>query len=71
MSKYTPAQNKANQRYQKKTYEQITIKVKKGKREEYNATAAAAGESLAGLIVRLLEEEGQRQKEKAAQKEKI
>lgn len=59
MSKYTPAQNKANQRYQQKTYEQITIKVKKGKRAEYNAIAAAAGESLAGLFCRLIEEYGQ------------
>ena len=61
MSKYTPAQNKANQRYQMKNYEQISIKVKKGKREEYNKIAAAAGKSLAALFVELIEEYGRRQ----------
>ena len=54
---YTAAQNKATQKYQKENLEQIAIRVKKGKREEYNALAKRRGESLAGLICRLLDNE--------------
>lgn len=52
---YSQAANKATQRYQKKTYDQLAIRIPKGKREEYKEIAAQNGESLAGMIARLLD----------------
>lgn len=57
-------------KYQKENYDQIAIRVPKGKRAEYKTIADAAGLPLSVLIMQLLDEEGRRQKEKAAQKEK-
>ena len=54
---YTAAQNKATQKYQRENLEQIAIRVKKGSRERYKALADRRGESLAGLICRLLDDE--------------
>jgi hypothetical protein len=54
---YTDAQNKATQKYHKENLEQIAIRVPKGKREEYKEHAKKRGESLAGLICRLLDED--------------
>lgn len=54
---YTPAQNKATQKYQKENLEQIAIRVPKGARARYKALAERRGESLAGLICRLLDAE--------------
>lgn len=54
-SKYTQAQNEATNRYLKKTYDQISIRVKKGKKEEYTKKAAAAGKTLKQYIVDFLE----------------
>ena len=59
---YTQARNIASQKYNKKTYEQLAIRIQKGKREEYKQLAERKGESLAGLIVRLLEEELKKEK---------
>lgn len=56
-AKYTPAQNAATQKYLKKTYDQISIRVKKGKREEYTKKAEAAGKSLTQYIIDLIEKE--------------
>lgn len=58
MSKYTPAQNKANQRYQAKTFDRLTIRVKKGDKEKIEEAAAAAGLSLNGLMIKLLKDYG-------------
>ena len=60
---YTEAHNKANQRYQKKTYDQLAIRIPKGKREKYKAFAERRGESLAGMITRLLDEEMEKENE--------
>lgn len=57
---YTAAQKRANKKYKEKAYEQIAIRVRKGKREEYKRFAESTGESLAGLITRLLDEEMKR-----------
>lgn len=57
---YTSAQNKATQKYQRENLEQIAIRVKKGSRAKYKALADRRGESLAGLICRLLDEEAAR-----------
>ena len=59
-SRYTEAQNKATQKYHKTHLEQIAIRVPIGKRDQYKALAERRGESLAGLICRLLDEEMKR-----------
>lgn len=51
---------KKTQEYNATRYDQIAIRVPKGKRDEYNALAAESGQSLAGLIVDLLEAEKER-----------
>ena len=56
---YSAAQNRATQKYSAKAYDQIKINVKKGKRAEYNAYAAAQTKSLNALIVELLERDMQ------------
>lgn len=55
MAKYSEAQNKATQRYISKAYDQISIRVPKGKREIYKAHAEAQGKSLNQLIIELLD----------------
>lgn len=57
---YTQAHNKANQKYQAKAYDRLYIRVRKGKKEKYTELAKQNGESLAGLITRLLDEEMKR-----------
>lgn len=54
---YSEAQKRADAKYRKKAYDQIAIRVPKGKRKEWKALADRRGESLAGIITRLLEEE--------------
>ena len=54
---YSQAQNKATQRYQKKNYDQIAIRIPKGKRDEYNKYAADHGMSLASYICHLIEQD--------------
>ena len=53
----TEAQKKADRKYKDKTYDQLAIRIKKGKREVYKQAAEKNGESLAGMIVRLLDSE--------------
>lgn len=55
--RYSEAQNKANQRYQKKTYDRIYVWIKKGKREIYKQLADSKGLSLAALVTGLLDRE--------------
>ena len=57
---YTEARNKASQKYNKEHLEQIAIRVKKGDRARYKALADRRGESLAGLICRLLDSEDEK-----------
>ena len=54
---YTQAINKAVQRYSKKNYDTITIRVKKGKRELYNQLAEKRGVSFVKLITDYLDSE--------------
>lgn len=54
-AKYTKSQNRATQRYLKVNYDQINIRVPKGKREIYRSYAKALDKSLAQLITELLE----------------
>ena len=50
------ARTKANRRYNDKAYDRISVTVPKGKKEEIAVTAARTGESVNGLINRLLQE---------------
>ena len=54
---YTQAQNKATQKYQKKAYDSIQFRVKKGLREKYNEYAAKRGLSLSAYIQQLIDED--------------
>lgn len=54
---YTQAQNKATQKYQKKAYDSIQFRVKKGLRDRYNEYAAKRGLSLSAYIQQLIEED--------------
>lgn len=53
--KYSKAQNKATQKYIKNHYDEIKIRVPKGKKEEYKAKAEAAGKSLNQYIIDCIE----------------
>lgn len=54
---YTQATNKAVQKYNKKAYDDLRIRVKKGEAETIKAHAQANGESLNGYINRLIAED--------------
>lgn len=57
MSKYTPAQNKASQRYQRAAYDCINLRLRKDAeptRETVAAAAEAAGESVQGYILQAI-----------------
>ena len=54
---YTQARYRANQKYLKAHYEQIAIRVPKGKREVYNRYAEGRNISLTKLMMDLLEKE--------------
>ena len=51
---YTKATNKAVQKYSLKAYDNLTIRVYKGKKELIKAYAESNGESLNGYINRLI-----------------
>lgn len=56
MARYSEAQNKSTQKYIKNNYDNIMVRVPKGKREFYKEQAAKLGKSLNQLIIELLEE---------------
>lgn len=51
MGKASPARVRANDRYNKKAYESIALRVHKGTRSRWHDEATRRGLSLAGLIV--------------------
>lgn len=55
MARYSEAQNRATQKYIKNNYDQIVIRIPKGKREIYKAHADSKGKSLNQLIIDLIE----------------
>lgn len=55
MSRYNEASKLATIKYQKENLDQMVIRVKKGKREEYKEKAKAHGKSLAKYICDLIE----------------
>lgn len=54
---YSDAQKEATARYNKKTYDRIEIKVKKGRKKEIKAYADQQGKSLTQFIVDLIDKE--------------
>lgn len=54
---YTKASGQAVNRYSKKAYDDLRIRVKKGKKEEIQARADELGKSLNGYVVDLIEED--------------
>lgn len=60
MSKYSEAHNIATQKYNKDKYDDIKVRVPKGKREEYKAHAESKDMSLNQLIIKLLDEDMER-----------
>ena len=56
---YTQATNKAVQKYNKKAYDQITFRVKKGQKEKIQERANSLGLSLNGYITQLIEKDMQ------------
>lgn len=52
---YNESSKKATIKYISKAYDQIVVRVPKGKREAYKEHAAAKGTSLNQLIIELLE----------------
>lgn len=51
---YSEAQNKATQRYQKKAYDRLPVRVKRGEAEIIKAYAESRGMSLNGYINKLI-----------------
>lgn len=56
VARYSQAQNKATQKYIKNTYDEIKVRVPKGKKAEYQKQAEAAGKSLNQFIIDCIEE---------------
>lgn len=57
MAKYSEKQNKWTQDYIKKAYDDIKVRVPKGRREVYKELAESKGTSLNKMIVDFLESE--------------
>lgn len=51
------AQKKATSKYISKAYDQISLRITKGKREEYKKYAENQGKSLNAFIIELIEKE--------------
>ena len=59
-SKVSKAQQKAVAKYMKNNYDEIKVRVEKGKREIINAAAEQAGESLNGYIKKAVDQRMER-----------
>lgn len=55
--KKTKTSTAVKARYNAKAYDQVAIRIPKGKREVYKAFAESKGKSLTGLITELIERE--------------
>lgn len=54
MARYSEAHNRASQKYNKKSYDVITVRVPKGDRDKYKRIAESKGTSLNSLILTYL-----------------
>lgn len=55
-SRYTPAQNKATQKYVKEHLDEIKTRVPKGRKDYYKNAASAAGMSLNQFTITAMDE---------------
>lgn len=60
-SRYTPAQNKATQKYIAANLEDIRFRVRKGEKQKYVDAAAAAGLSMAQFFINAADEKIERE----------
>lgn len=60
-SRYTPAQNRATQKYQREKLEQINFRVRKGEKQKYIDAATAAGVSIAQFFTSAADEKIERE----------
>lgn len=56
VNKYTEARRRANEKYNAKAYEEIKVRVPKGKKEVIKTHAESNGESLNGFVNRAIDE---------------
>lgn len=56
------AKRKANEKYTKKSYESVQLRVKKGRRDELKAIAESCGESLNTFINKAIEKRIERER---------
>lgn len=54
---YTDSNKRATMKYLKANYENLYIRVKKGKKADYKSHAEKQGESLSAFIIRAIEEQ--------------
>ncbi len=54
------AKKRADEKYRRKAYDQINIRLRKGTRDRFIAFAESRGESLAGMVQALVEAEIER-----------
>ena len=59
-NKNSPARIRANNKYNAKAYDRISLAIPKGQREVIKAHAAACGESVNAFIIRAIKEAMQR-----------
>lgn len=57
------AKHRANERYNAKAYDEIKLRVKKGRKEEIQIYAESRGESVTGFINRAIDEQIERDRE--------
>ena len=56
MTPVSPAQRKATDKYIKTTFDEIKVRVPKGRKEAIQAVASAHGESLNGFVSKAVDE---------------
>ena len=62
MAKISEARRRANEKYNAKAYDEMKVRVPKGRKAELQAHAEEQGESLNGFIVRAVDETIERDK---------
>ncbi len=67
MAPISEARKRANAKYNAKAYEQLPVRVDKGKKEEITVHAQERGESLNGFVNRAIDETMARDKDKPTQ----
>jgi len=65
MAKYTEARHRANEKYNAKAYESVTLRVKVGEKEQIQQHAEKMGESVNAFINRAIAEAMERDNARA------